>query len=195
MSRRRPSGNSSQGGLGDLDRRLGERLQRPAFACGHAGIPGPHHGAPRRVTAGHSSEFGAIGPIVLEDCVVDGRWIDPASRAVAYEVIEPDSYGSLQAVAEPRPFGRQPRPHLRHPVLVAEPAERRPYIGFVVREGLGRDAQRGRDAIGALTSELRSSAQESPPAGDPAIWRLAAPSRPNASGSAPAGQRPVPRPR
>ena len=52
-------------------------------------------------------------------------------------------YGSLQAVAEPRPFGRQPCPHLRHPVLVAKPAERRPHIGFVVREGLGRDANAG----------------------------------------------------
>ena len=80
MSRRRPSGNSSQGGVAVLDRRLGERLQRPAFARSHAGIPGPHHGAPRRVTDGHSSEFGAIGPIVLEDCVVDGRWIDPGAE-------------------------------------------------------------------------------------------------------------------
>ncbi len=131
------------GGLGDLDRRLGERLQRPAFACGHAGIPGPHHWTPRRVTGGHSGEFGAVGPIVLEDCVVDGRWIDPASRAVAYKVIEPVSNGSLQAVAEPRPFGGQPRPHLRHPVLVAEPAERRPQIGLVVRQCLGRDANAG----------------------------------------------------
>jgi len=66
------------GGLGDLDRRLGERLQRPALECGCTGIPSPHHRAPRRVTGGHSGEFRAVGPIVLEDRVVDGGWIDPA---------------------------------------------------------------------------------------------------------------------
>jgi hypothetical protein len=59
------------GGLGDLDRWFGERLQRPAFACSHARIPGPHDLAPGRVLGGQSGEFGAVDPIFMQDCVVD----------------------------------------------------------------------------------------------------------------------------
>ena len=80
-------------------------------------------------------------------------------------------------------------PSLRHVVLLAEPAQRRPDIGFVVRQGLRRDADPGVMQLAPRTSAPRSSGRGSPRPGGPAIWRFAAPSRPSAVGSAPTARR------
>src|ERR1019366_7596383 len=94
------------GGLGLLDGRLGEPLQRPAIDCTHAGIPRPRHKAPGGIVRCQCGGLGAIAPILVEGPVVDRLRPDAAGRAVADEAIEPVPYAAVQQVAEPRPLRR-----------------------------------------------------------------------------------------
>ena len=56
----------------------------------YAGIPRPDHVAPGGVVRGQRCAR-PVAPVLIEDLIVDGRRVDAARRAVAYQVGEPVS--------------------------------------------------------------------------------------------------------
>ena len=65
------------------------------------------------------------------------------ARAIAYEMIKAVAHARVEGVTKSFPLSRQTCALPRHVVLLAEPAQRCPDIGLVVRQGLGGDADPG----------------------------------------------------
>jgi len=101
-----PLGEGLPGGLGLLNGRLGEPLQRPAIDCTRAGIPRPCQKAPSGIVRCQCGGLGAIAPILIQGTVVDRRRTNAAGRAVADEAIEPVPYAAIQQVTEACPLCR-----------------------------------------------------------------------------------------
>ena len=143
MSRRRPSGNSSQAGPSlALTGGSVSRCCRPSGVRHRRGIPGPCDRAAGHAVGGERSRLGAVSQIVGHDGVIDrGRRQTPA-RAIAHQAIEAGAPAAVaDAIPQHCPLGRQGHPARGHVVLLAEPAQRRRGIGFVVGHGLCRDAE------------------------------------------------------
>jgi hypothetical protein len=170
------------GGLGLLDRRLGEAPQRPAVDYSRTGIPRPYHKALGGIVRCPRRRLGAVAPVFIKYLVVDREPSCRADRGCAsltHHRTSPSREKGAPRAAARRAPGR----------TSAAPPE---YWtgGSPASWPSCRD---GRDAIGSRKSGPTAIGQGSPRLAGPATWRFVARSRSSAAGSAPATRPPAQR--